>query len=91
MDRITELGLPLAEIGTGGDPGHAPARHVYEKAGFTPVPLVQLLQGTPWRPETALDDSGGTRQHRLAARNEGASAHLTTRTPAQTDATPALV
>jgi ribosomal protein S18 acetylase RimI-like enzyme len=40
-DQITELGLPLAEIGTGGDPGHAPARHVYEKAGFTPVPLAR--------------------------------------------------
>ena len=26
VDRITELGVPLAEIGTGGDPGHAPAR-----------------------------------------------------------------
>ena len=23
VDRITELGIPLAEIGTGGDPGHA--------------------------------------------------------------------
>jgi hypothetical protein len=28
VDRITEQGLPLAQIGTGGDPGHAPARHV---------------------------------------------------------------
>ncbi len=39
-ERIAELGIPLAEIGTGGDPGHAPARHVYEKAGFTAVPQV---------------------------------------------------
>src|SRR6185437_16296285 len=46
-DRITELGLPLAEIGTGGDPGHAPARHVYEKAGFTPVPLVRYYKALP--------------------------------------------
>jgi len=46
-DRITELGLPLAEIGTGGDPGHAPARHVYEKAGFTPVPLVRYYRALP--------------------------------------------
>jgi ribosomal protein S18 acetylase RimI-like enzyme len=43
-DRIAELGLSLAEIGTGGDPGHAPARHVYEKAGFTSVPLVRYYK-----------------------------------------------
>lgn len=47
VDRITEQGLPLAQIGTGGDPGHAPARHVYEKAGFTPVPLVQYYKALP--------------------------------------------
>ena len=47
VDRMTELGLPLAEIGTGGDPGHAPARHVYEKAGFTPVPLVRYYKALP--------------------------------------------
>ena len=47
VDRIAELGLPLAEIGTGGDPGHAPARHVYEKAGFTPVPLVRYYKALP--------------------------------------------
>ena len=47
VDRVTELGLPLAEIGTGGDPGHAPARHVYEKAGFTPVPLIRYYKALP--------------------------------------------
>jgi GNAT superfamily N-acetyltransferase len=47
VDRITELGIPLAEIGTGGDPGHAPARRVYEKAGFTPVPLVRYYKALP--------------------------------------------
>ena len=47
VDRITGLGLPLAEIGTGGDPGHAPARHVYEKAGFTPLPLVRYYKALP--------------------------------------------
>lgn len=38
------LGLPLVEIGTGGDPGHAPARHVYEKAGFTALPIVRYYK-----------------------------------------------
>ncbi len=44
VDRIAERGMALAEIGTGGDPGHAPARRVYEKAGFTPLPLVQYYK-----------------------------------------------
>jgi ribosomal protein S18 acetylase RimI-like enzyme len=47
VDRIAELGMALAEIGTGGDPGHAPARHVYEKAGFTPVPQVRYYKALP--------------------------------------------
>ena len=33
-------GLDLAIVATGGDPGHAPARRTYEKAGFTGVPQV---------------------------------------------------
>jgi GNAT superfamily N-acetyltransferase len=44
VEEIGRLGIPLAEIGTGGDPGHAPARHVYEKAGFTPLPLVRYYK-----------------------------------------------
>ena len=47
VDRITELGISLAEIGTGGDPGHAPARRVYERAGFTPMPLVRYYKALP--------------------------------------------
>jgi GNAT superfamily N-acetyltransferase len=38
VEEISKLGIPLAEIGTGGDPGHAAARRVYEKAGFTALP-----------------------------------------------------
>ena len=44
VDEIGNLGIPLAEIGTGGDPGHAPARRVYEKAGFTALPLVRYYK-----------------------------------------------
>jgi hypothetical protein len=33
-------GLSLAIVATGGDPGHAPARATYEKAGFTGCPQV---------------------------------------------------
>jgi ribosomal protein S18 acetylase RimI-like enzyme len=49
VDRITERGMELVEIGTGGDPGHAPARRVYEKAGFTPLPLIRYYKPLPAR------------------------------------------
>jgi GNAT superfamily N-acetyltransferase len=42
--QIAAAGVGLAEIGTGGDPGHAPARRVYEKAGFTALPLVRYYK-----------------------------------------------
>lgn len=44
VEEIAKRGLPLVEIGTGGDPGHAPARHVYEKAGFTALPIVRYYK-----------------------------------------------
>jgi GNAT superfamily N-acetyltransferase len=47
VEEISKLGIPLAEIGTGGDPGHAPARRVYEKAGFTALPLVRYYKALP--------------------------------------------
>ncbi len=43
-DRMREHGARLAVIGTGGDPGHAPARAAYEQAGFTPLPLVRYYK-----------------------------------------------
>lgn len=36
--------MRVAMIETGGDHGHAPARHVYEKAGFTPLPAVRFFK-----------------------------------------------
>lgn len=41
---IVEAGYPLATVGTGGDPGHAPARRTYERAGFSPIPVVHYFQ-----------------------------------------------
>jgi hypothetical protein len=32
--------MTLAVVATGGDPGHAPARATYERAGFTGCPQV---------------------------------------------------
>jgi GNAT superfamily N-acetyltransferase len=44
LDKMRNSGLRLAVVGTGGDPGHAPARRSYEKAGYTPLPLVRYYQ-----------------------------------------------
>ncbi len=47
LDAISAAGVKLVQLGTGGDPGHAPARHTYEKAGFTPLPLVRYYKELP--------------------------------------------
>jgi GNAT superfamily N-acetyltransferase len=44
LAEMRTAGLKLAGIGTGGDPGHAPARAAYEKAGFRPLPLVHYYR-----------------------------------------------
>ena len=44
LRRLTELGMVLVEVGTGGDVSHAPARRSYEKAGYTAVPLVRYFK-----------------------------------------------
>lgn len=41
---MREAGMAIAMIGTGGDPGHAPARRTYEQAGFRPFPAVQFYK-----------------------------------------------
>jgi GNAT superfamily N-acetyltransferase len=42
--RMRGAGVRLPAIGTGGDPGHAPARRAYEQAGFTALPLVRYYK-----------------------------------------------
>jgi ribosomal protein S18 acetylase RimI-like enzyme len=44
LKKMQESGIKLAEVGTGGDPGHAPARRSYEKAGYTALPLVRYYK-----------------------------------------------
>lgn len=41
---LSESGMRVAMVETGGDPGHAPARRVYEKAGYTPLPVVRYFR-----------------------------------------------
>lgn len=38
---LRDRGVPVIMVETGGDEGHAPARALYESAGFTRLPLAQ--------------------------------------------------
>lgn len=41
---LRRQGRTVALVGTGADPGHAPARRLYERAGYTPLPGVQYFR-----------------------------------------------
>lgn len=43
LDWIRESGIGVAMVGTGADPGHAPARRTYEKAGMKLVPMARYF------------------------------------------------
>jgi GNAT superfamily N-acetyltransferase len=44
LEKMKESGIKLAVVATGGDPGHAPARKSYEKAGYTAFPGIRYYQ-----------------------------------------------
>ncbi|HWM03624.1 MAG TPA: GNAT family N-acetyltransferase [Actinophytocola sp.] len=44
MDWFRDNGMAMAMVETGGDEGHEPARRMYERAGFTPLPTVRFFQ-----------------------------------------------
>lgn len=44
IEHMRARGMDVAAVGTGGDPGHAPARALYEARGFTALPGVRYLK-----------------------------------------------
>jgi ribosomal protein S18 acetylase RimI-like enzyme len=44
LDKIEAVDVDLAVVATGGDPGHAPARALYEKFGFSPLRQVRYYR-----------------------------------------------
>lgn len=44
VSEIKAQGVELAIIATGGDPGHAPARGLYEKLDFNPLHLIRYYR-----------------------------------------------
>jgi GNAT superfamily N-acetyltransferase len=43
-DWLREAGMRTAMVETGDDPGHAPARRVYERAGYSPFRVVRYFK-----------------------------------------------
>ena len=41
---LSTCGMRVATIGTGGDPGHAPARRAYQKADYTLMPMARYFK-----------------------------------------------
>ena len=41
---IKDSGIEIAMVGTGGDPGHAPARRTYANAGMRLVPMARYFK-----------------------------------------------
>jgi GNAT superfamily N-acetyltransferase len=41
---LRDSGMRVAMIGTGGDPGHAPARSLYETAGYRLLPIARYFK-----------------------------------------------
>jgi len=41
---LREAGMTVAMVETGGDPGHARARRVYEKANYTVLPVARYFK-----------------------------------------------
>jgi GNAT superfamily N-acetyltransferase len=41
---MKDAGMSVAMVETGGDPGHAPARHTYEKVGFELFPVARYFK-----------------------------------------------
>lgn len=44
LNHMREVGMSVAMVETGGDPGHAPARRAYEKAGFSLFPVARYFR-----------------------------------------------
>ena len=44
LERMRDAGMSVAMVETGGDPGHAPARHTYEKVGFGLLPIASYFK-----------------------------------------------
>jgi GNAT superfamily N-acetyltransferase len=52
LDWLSDQGIPVAMVETGGDPGHAAARHTYEKSGFQLLPVARYFKKLDRKPAT---------------------------------------
>lgn len=42
--QLRDAGMEVIMVETGGDPGHAPARHLYKKMGFGLLPIARYFK-----------------------------------------------
>lgn len=43
VNELRDAGARVVMVETGGDPGHLPARHLYESAGFSQLPIARYF------------------------------------------------
>ena len=43
IEQLKRMGVAIAMVDTGGDPGHGPARQTYEKCGFRKLPVARYF------------------------------------------------
>ena len=53
-------GMAIVFIGTGGDPGHEPARALYQALGYRPFPVVQFYKALPAEETEVSDPTSAT-------------------------------
>ena len=44
IEQLKQAGMTVAMVETGGDPGHTPARALYQHAGFTRLPVARYFK-----------------------------------------------
>ncbi len=44
VEWLSEIGMSVAMVETGGDPGHLPPRRTYAAAGFTSLPVSRFFK-----------------------------------------------
>jgi len=47
LEHMHKHGMTVASVETGGDPGHAPARALYERTGFKLLPIARYFRTLP--------------------------------------------
>jgi ribosomal protein S18 acetylase RimI-like enzyme len=67
LDALRSAGMLVAMVETGGDPGHAPARRTYERAGCTLLPVARYVKALDPPQDDRVAATWSERARRAAA------------------------